>query len=242
MTSAYGNLPKTIHDIIRQYSLSVGGVREDATYNDERAYGGVIRSVKGKLVEDMATDIIELAWYSSGGSLQRLSFGDTKSYRVPIQSDYVANLPAEIRDYINAQRDEYFYRAKVDKHVFVDGKLVMGIECKSYTENAMLKRILVDFRLLKSFHPKLVCCLLQLESMLGGSYSEPLANPQVGSTSTHTLMSHFPEVSLNIITLLQGERRVDQPIHQPEYFKELTTKSLEHAVSYFSKLLFPFLK
>ena len=241
MTIEYGDLPKTIWEIIRQYSLSVGGVREDATDSDDRAYGGVIRSVKGKLVEDMATDIIKLAWRSSGGSLERLSFGNIKSYRVPIQPDYVANLSAEIRDYINARLDDYYYRAQVDKHVFVDGKFVMGVECKSYTENAMLKRILIDFRLLKSLHPELVCCLLQLESMLGGSYSEPLANPQVGSTSTHTLMSHFPEIDLNIVTLLEGERRVDQPIHQREYFKELTMKSLEHAVRRFSNLLSPFL-
>ena len=106
----------------------------------------------------------------------------------------------------------------------------MGIECKSYTENAMLKHILVDSRLLKSLHPALVCCLLQLESMLGGSYSDPLANPQVGSPSTHTLMSHFLEVDLNIITLLEGERRVEQPIHQLEYFKELTLEMLKHVV------------
>ncbi len=241
MTAAYGNLPKTIQEIIRQYSLSVGGVREDATDSDERAYGGVIRSVKGKLVEDMATDIIRLAWHSSGGSLERLSFSDIKSYKVPIQPDYVANLPAEIRKHIEARMDDYYYRAQVDKHVFVDGKFVMGVECKSYTENAMLKRILIDFRLLKSLHPELICCLLQLESMLGGSYSEPLASPQFGSTSTHTLMSHFPEVNLNIVTLLEGERRVDQPIHQVEYFKELTIKSLKHAVGYFSDLLSPFL-
>ncbi len=240
MTTAYGNLPKTPQELIRQYDRSVGGVKEDATYDDERAYGGVIRAAKGKLVEDMALHIIQLAWQASGGSLERLSFGDTKTYRVPIQTDYIVILPAEIRGYIDTRRDEYYYRAQVDKHVFVDGAFVMGVECKSYTENAMLKRILVDFQLLKSLCPDLVCSLLQLESMLGGSYSDPLASPQVGSPSTHTLMSYFPEVDLNIITLLEGERRVDQPIHQPEYFKDLTLECLEHAIGCFSKLLAPF--
>ena len=185
--------------------------------------------------------IIQLAWQSSGGSLTQLSFGDNKTYKVPVQSDHSARLPAEISDHINTRRDKYYYRAQVDKHVFVDGVLVMGIECKSYTENAVLKRILVDFRLLKSRHTGLVCCLLQLESMLGGSYSDPLANPQVGSHSTHTLMSYFPEVDLNIITLLEGERKVDQPVHQPEYYKELTLESLKHAIGCFSELLAPFI-
>ena len=104
----------------------------------------------------------------------------------------------------------------------------------------MLKRILLDFRLLKSLHPNLVCCLLQLESQLGGGYFEPLADPQVGSPSTHTLMSYFPEVDLNIITLLEGERKIDRPIHRTEYFKELDPEILEHAIEGFSQLLAPY--
>ncbi len=74
-------------------------------------------------------------------------------------------------------KNQHHYWAKVDVHVFVDDNLVLGMECKSYTENAMLKRILVDFRMLKSLHPDLICCLLQMESMLGGGYSDPLASP-----------------------------------------------------------------
>ncbi|MCY4305778.1 MAG: hypothetical protein OXC62_13525 [Aestuariivita sp.] len=240
MTMVYDDLSAPPLELVRQYNRSVGGVHEDAAGDDGRAYGGVVRARKGKLVEDMTTDIVRLAWQAADGSFERLSFGDVKTYQVPIQTDYIAGLPAEIRDYINSRQDKYHYRAQVDKHVFIDGKLVMGIECKSYTENAMLKRILVDFRLLKSLHPHLICCLLQLESMLGGSYSDPLANPQLGSPSTHTLMSHFPEVELNIVTLLAGERRVDRPIHQQEYFKELTVPSLKHAISRFSNLLASF--
>lgn len=240
MTVACDDLFAPPLELVRLYNRSVGGVHEDATDDDRRAYGGVVRARKGKLVEDMTTDIVRLAWQTSGGSLERLSFGDVKTYQIPIQTDYIARLPADTRDYINSRKHQYHYRAQVDKHVFVDGKLVMGIECKSYTENAMLKRILVDFRLLKSLHPQLVCCLLQLESMLGGSYSDPLANPQAGSPSTHTLMSHFPEVDLNIITLLAGERRVDRPIHKQEYFKELTVESLKHAISRFLSLLASF--
>lgn len=240
MTAVYRDPLAPPMELVRLYKRSVGGVHEDATDNDDRAYGGVVRARKGKLVEDMTPHIVQLAWQAVGGSIERLSFGDVKTYKVPIQADYIASLPVEIREYINSRKHEYFYRAQVDQHVFVDGNPVMGIECKSYTENAMLKRILVDFRLLKSIHPNLICCLLQLESMLGGNYSDPLANPQAGSPSTHTLMSHFPEIDLNVITLLSGERRVDKPIHQQEYFKELTTEALEHAINRFSSLLASF--
>lgn len=235
------NTPATREELIRSYNLLVGGIEAEAMDDEERAYGGIIRAAKGKLVESLTPHIIQLAWQESGGSHGRLS-GDVKTYKVPVQLNYVERLPDEIRDYINARRDKHFYRAKVDRHVFIDGMFIMGIECKSYTENAMLNRILVDFRLLKSLHPNLACCLLQLESRLGGSYSQLLANPHTGSPSTYTLMSYFPEVHLNIITLLQGERKIDQPIHKTAYFKELSSKSLDYAVRKFSGLLAPFVQ
>lgn len=104
----------------------------------------------------------------------------------------------------------------------------------------MLKRILVDFRLLKTSYPDVVCCLLQLESMLGGQYSNPLASPQLGSPSSHTLMSMFPDIDLNIVTLLRGERKVNRPIHKPEFFKPLEIDCLDHAIGALGKMLSPF--
>ena len=83
----------------------------------------------------------------------------------------------------------YQYGAQVDVHVFVDQEFVLGIECKAYAENAMLKRIMVDFSMLKSLYPRLGCCLVQLESQLGGDYSKPLVRRHMGSPSSHTLMS-----------------------------------------------------
>ena len=227
-------------DLFRSYNLLVGGIEEEALDDEERSYGGVIRAAKGKLVEEMSLHIVRLAWRECGGEPGGLSFGDVKTYRVPVQSVYVDQLPEDVRAQVNARKNQYFYRAKVDRHVFVDGVFVIGIECKSYTENAMLKRILVDFRLLKSLHPGLVCCLFQLESMLGGDYSDPLAIHQIGSPGSHTLMSYFPEVELNIITLLEGERNIKQPIHQSDYFKELTSESLDLAIKRFSDFLMPF--
>ena len=81
-----------------------------------------------------------------------MSLQDRRGYRVPIQRDYIKFLPAELKAHIKANKDEYFFNAQVDVHVYIDKKFAMGIECKAYAENAMLKRILVDFRLLKSLH------------------------------------------------------------------------------------------
>ncbi len=232
--------PATRQELIRSYDILVGGIEEEALDDEERAYGGIVRSAKGKLVEQMAPHIVRLAWDDCGGDPDRLSIDDVRTYRVPIQQGYVANLPEDVRSYINARIERHSYPARVDRHVFVDNEFVMGIECKSYAENAMLKRILIDFRLLKSLHPGLICCLLQLESMLGGDYSQPLAETHFGNPSSHTLMSFFPEVDLNILTLLEGGRDVDRPIHQTEFFKEMRLDLLDNVIARLAVLLAPF--
>ena len=234
------NRPATRDELIRSYDILVGGIEEEAREDDDRAYGGIIRAAKGKLVEQIAPHVARLAWQEHDRAPDRLSIDDVRTYRVPIEPGYVARLPEDIRDYINARLDGYTYPARVDRHVFVDGKFVLGIECKAYAENAMLKRILVDFRMLKSVHQDLICCLFQLESMLGGDYSRPVAQTHYGSTSSHTLMSFFPEVDLNVMTLLEGERDVARPIHQPDYFKEMEPESLEAVIQQFADLLAPF--
>ena len=230
-------------NLISSYNQVVGGIDEQAAGDTERAYGGVIRAAKGKLVEEMARHLVMLAWRENGGNPERLTFGDAKRYQLPINSDYVDRLPAAVKREIAARKSRYYYNVQVDVHVFVDKTLVMGVECKAYAETAMLKRILVDFNLLKSLHPNLICCLLQLESMLGGDYSESVrANtPTLGSPSAHTLMSYFPGVDLNILTLLEGERKVNRPIHNPAYFKELPPARLDYVINRFQVLLRPLL-
>lgn len=105
----------------------------------------------------------------------------------------------------------------------------------------MLKRILVDFTLLKTVYPKLKCGLLQLESQLTGDYSQIKKKVILGSHSTHTLMSYF-DVDLNIMTLLEGERKVDEPIHKPDFFKILEVKSLVKTVETIEDFLKSFVK
>lgn len=110
---------------------------------------------------------------------------------------------------------------------------------QSLHRKRMLKRILVDFTLLKQVAPNLKCVLLQLESQLTGDYSQPLKPVIYGSPSTHTLLSYF-DVDLNIITLLEGERKVDEPIHKRKYFKEMTEPALRKAVDMLKSLLAEF--
>lgn len=233
-----------ISEIQNAYNLLVGGIDKKAHDEDDegsRAYGGSVRAAKGLLVEGMAKHLIEIAWQELGQDTARLSFGHTK-VKIPINKAYLERVyPEEVAQYIQEHINDYNYGLKTDIHLYVDKKFVMGVECKAYTENAMLKRILVDFMLLRQNYPELKCVLLQLESQLTGDYSQPLKDVIYGSRSTHTLLSYF-DVDLNIITLLEGERRVDKPIHKPEHFKKLTKEVLNKSIENLKYLLRDFKK
>lgn len=225
-----------IKKLIDAYNLLVKGIDNKAHNNQDRAYGGVIRAAKGILVESLAKSIVEIAWRQIGGRKNRLSL-ERKPIKIPINSEYIQKIRnPEVKKYIRKNIKRFYYLLKNDVHVHIDGKFVVGIECKAYTENAMLKRILVDFTLMHQVFPDLKCILLQLESQLGGDYSEISKKIHTGSYSTHTLMSYF-DVNLMIITLLEGERRVDKPIHKKPHFKKLQTDNLLKTIKIFQNLL-----
>ena len=224
------NLTRKIDELITTYNSVVKVVDKNANEEEDRAYGGVVRSVKGKLQEHITEETINIAWGSLGGKSERISI-DSKKHKIPIQKEYIMNIEdKEVKKYILSNISDYFFGLSVDKQVCIDKNLVIWIECKAYTENAMIKRILVDFSLLKTIYPNISCYLFQLESQLGGDYCE-LKEITFGSKPTHTLMSYFPKVKLNIFTFLSGERRVDEPIHKEEYFKLLEKEQIEKAVS-----------
>lgn len=229
-------MPHSIDEIVKAYEILVKGIEAEANVNEDRAFGGIIRAGKGKLVESIARNMVEIAWRNIKGKPGRLSL-IRQTYKVPIKKPYIEKLKhAEVREYIYKNIKDYYYSLSTDIYVSIDNKMVMGIECKAYTENAMIKRILVDFTLLKSVIPDITCVLLQLESQLTGDYGDPKKKIVYGSRSSHTLMSYF-DIDLNIITLLEGERKVDKPIHNPKYYKELKKDALEKGIISISELL-----
>lgn len=176
--------------------------------------------------EDIAEGLIKIAWHSIGGDANDLEINKAK-INIPIQIDYLDRIKEPlVRQHIENNIDNYVYKLSVDKHVFINGGFVIGIECKAFTENAMIKRILIDFDLLKTRYSGLSCYLFQLESQLGGDYSQ-LTKPTYNSHSTHTIQSYF-NCDLNIITLLSGERNINKPIHK--HFKPLTMDCLRDAM------------
>lgn len=229
-----------VEDVLKAYNLLVKGIESQANDDPERAYGGIVRAGKGAMVESICRLLVEIAWSELGGDSNRLSF-KKETYKLPLNPSYLDRLANnEVSDYIRENIKEYFYLLKEDVHVSIDDKFILAIECKAYTENAMLKRILVDFTLLKELLPDIKCMLFQLESQLGGDYSKVSTSITYGSHSTHTLLSYF-NVDLYIVTLLEGERKVDNPIHKPDFYKPLEICTLVKAINTIMEILTPYL-
>ncbi len=178
--------------------------------------GGTLRSLKGTLVETMTEEMVLFAWKNIGGKLSRIRINKTK---YPI-SDDKGNI----------------YKLSQDKQVYIDDKFILSIECKAYAEVAMYKRILVDALLLKKYFPRIKFCLFQLESMLGGDYSTVVDHSN-GSPSVKALEYHFPDLDIEILTLLDGERDIKKEIHKRQFYKPLRPERLEHAIKYFEDAL-----
>ncbi len=201
-----------LEDIIRTYDAVIKVIDNEASEQSDRAYGGMVRAVKGQLQEYITHSLIVVAWKELEGGDDRIDI-NSKKIEIPIREQYLLKITDErVKNHIKENIANYHYRLSVDKQVYIDDTLVMGIECKAFTENAMLKRIMVDFDLLRTVCPDMSCYLLQLESQLGGDYSQ-LNDVVYGSTASHTIMSYF-DTKINILTLLKGERDISNPIHR----------------------------
>lgn len=227
-----------IDEIISDYTNLVSGIDNEAKNDGDRAYGGIIRAEKGKLVEEMTTRLVQIAWINVlKQNKERLQINKRKA-PISITEKYIERQEPQLKAYLLSHKTKQRYKFGTDVQVFIDGKLVLPIECKAYTENAMLKRILFDAVLAKEAYGVSRYYLVQLESQLGGDYCE-LTEPTYGSPASHALMSHV-DVDLTIITLLKGERDINRPIHKKEFFKELTPTVLENTIEKFATALEPY--
>ena len=234
-------LDEKLTEIIFEYNKVIKEMDIAAKTSKQRAYGGVIRSKKGSLVENMTANLVKIAWTDIlNQQLSRMEI-NKKKMPIKISDDYIARiLDPEVKSYVENNRRLFKYKFGTDVQVFIDGKLVLPIECKAYTENAMIKRILFDAELMKEAVGTQTYYLVQLESQLGGDYSK-LNEVTYGSPATHALLSHV-DVELKIITLLKGERDINRPIHKIEFFKELKLKELKKAVYIFAEALRKYVK
>lgn len=234
-----GIRPK-LNALVAAYDTLIKGIDVQAHQNLDRAYGGVVRAGKGRLVESTTEQMVRIAWIDVLMQAEHRLEINKKKVEIGIKDSYIERQPPVVKAYLQENKAKQVYKFGTDEQVFIDGKLVLPIECKAYTENAMLKRIIFDANLTKEAYGNTRYYLVQLESMLGGDYCE-LNDITYGSAASHALMSRT-DIDLTIITLLKGERDVDCPIHKAEFFKDLDVGSLEKAVEIFATALEPFKK
>lgn len=225
-----------LDSIVKEYNKVFSKVSRRAREDTTRSYGGRIRSTTGRFGETVAKKLVEAAWLALNKNKDDLNFPKGR-YKLPIVGAYVDSIRnADVQQHIQENIEEYIYAIGQDVHVFEKDQFVLSIESKMYAENAMLKRIMVDSWFLRKIFPNLKFALIQFESQLGGDYSSVATAAHYGSKPTHTIMSHF-DVELEIITLLEGERKVDRPIHKAEFYKPLEKQNLRKAVNQLMRLL-----
>lgn len=207
----------TIDSIKKKYTEGI--LKTQRLYGDRRNRdtAGAVRHKKGDLVESITRDLVRVAWSRISKNQKRLKM-DRKKVKIGF-GDH-----------------SHVYKLSQDVHVYIDRVFKISIECKSYTEVAMYKRILTDALLLKKRVPTISSFfIVQLENFLGGDYGYKIEAK--GSSSVRVLNQFFPEIKLNVITLLDGNRNIKKPIHKSEYFKPLGDERLIYAINKFEEAL-----
>ena len=226
-----GEAGRLLDECIADYDSAIRGISPNAP-------GGTVRGVKGAMTERIVRILLRAAWLSAGKIEERLQFNLHSKYDIPIRREYVEKIAdAELRREMLENLGKYKIRHGTDIHVYIDKAFVLSVECKAFTENAMLKRILFDAFLLGTRFPNLRFALVQLENQMGGDYGAPAAEAVFGSRQSHTLMSYMDLVDLHIATLLEGDRDAKRPIHKPEFYKPLKRGRLEKAALVLAELL-----
>ena len=207
----------TFEDIKRKYTESI--LKTQRLYNDRRNRdtAGGVRTEKGDIVEQITKDLVRIAWSKISNNQNRLIM-DRKKVRIGFGNS------------------SDIYRLSQDINIYIDGAFKISVECKSYTEVAMYKRILIDALLLKKRVPSIKSFfVVQLENFMGGDYGNRIE--PTGSSSVRVLNHFFPDIKINIITLLDGDRNIDKPIHKPENFKPLKDDRLNYAITKLTEAL-----
>ena len=205
----------TIEEIQTRYERAILSSQELYAERRDRDTAGEIRYTKGKIVEDITKDIISIAWSRISDPQNVLR---TNNIKIPIKT--------------NGET----FKVSHDINVYIDDVFRISVECKSFMELTLYKRFLMEAYLLKRAVTTIeVFFVVQLENALGGDYGASIT-PN-GRSQVIWLNKQFPDLNISIITLLDGKRASNKPLHMPEYFRPLTDERLEYAIDQFAQVI-----
>lgn len=189
----------TLEDIISFYNNTIKNIENEAIVAEN--YGGCLRSNKGALVENIARLLIQLI-------CEELGFND-----IVIDSK---------KEKI-AYNEDSFYNFSIDIQVKYNNILLLPIECKTYCDISMFKRVLYDANIARDFQNVKKSFLLQLEDSMN---NKGVGSNIIYSKSTQFLYDYERNNICQILTLLDGQRNSHRPINKIEYFKELSYNTI----------------
>ena len=205
--------------------------------------GGEMRQTKGELVERWFKRLVRTTWVEKiGGDPKRLTLSKLKipySYE-PDESNESKLLYAKI-----AASQKESHGIGLDAFVYIDGRLVMGGESKSYCDKSMYKRAQGEFESLVAIDTSVRLVVFQAENALGGKIHEKavcnLATDQhlLSEGMIHYLMNRkrickvSPETT--VLTLTGDRRCSTKDISKKE--SPVTAERIDNIVDFFKKTL-----
>jgi len=198
--------PKTKKIIIEKidsfYERQLNRISKYAKQNNA---GGKIRQAMGDLGENLAamtwTEIAKV--YSSAEKPVKPKKGEQDQVKC-----------------VNKKGNEFC--AHVDKHCYINGKLVLAIEAKSYLDSCYYYRASNDFRLLKQyFSRKLICVVISIENAIKEESKRFIEDEKwVDKT----------------FVLTNGKRSSAKPIWKKKFRKKLNYEKVEDFVEFIDSI------
>lgn len=110
--------------------------------------GGKIRQFSGEIVENVSEMIWNLLSSKYPEVNAQIYTGKDKPYKI-------------------VDPDGNYINESVDKHCYINGKLVLAIECKTYLDKCYMQRADSDFNLLKSYNKDFDAIIISQENAIG---------------------------------------------------------------------------
>lgn len=115
--------------------------------------GGKIRDLSGKITETITEMIWNFLAANHPEVKAEIFVGDTRPYRIE-------------------DEDGNFIEESVDRHCYINDKLVLAIECKTYLDKCYMQRADGDFNLMKSYNKDFDGIIISIEnSIADNSYN-----------------------------------------------------------------------
>ena len=133
-----------------------------------------------KFLSEQYSKIIELDTGSNGGKIRDISGKITETLTEMIWNLLAEKYPTikaeicvgETRPYKIIDNEGNYIEESVDRHCYINDKLVLAIECKTYLDKCYMQRADGDFNLMKSYNKDFDGIIISIEnSIADNSYN-----------------------------------------------------------------------